>query len=122
MTARPVLQRFLADEDFDNDIIRGLLRRNSLIDIKRVQDVGLSGKPDAQVLEWAAIESRVMLTHDVSTMKKHAYDRLVNGQSMPGLCAVPQSLPVGRAIEDILLIAECSVEGEWIGQVRHLPL
>jgi len=26
------------------------------------------------------------------------------------------------AIEDILLLAECSLEGEWDGQVRYLPL
>ena len=26
------------------------------------------------------------------------------------------------AIEDILLIAECSLDGEWEGQVRYLPL
>jgi hypothetical protein len=31
-------------------------------------------------------------------------------------------LPVGQAIEDILLLAEASLEGEWEGQVRYLPL
>jgi hypothetical protein len=34
----------LADENFDNTIVRGLLRRNPNIDIVRVQDVGLLGK------------------------------------------------------------------------------
>lgn len=41
---------------------------------------------------------------------------------MPGLFAVSQDLPIGRAIEDLLLLAECSYEGEWEGQVRYLPL
>ena len=27
-----------------------------------------------------------------------------------------------RLVEDILLLAECSLEGEWEGQVRYLPL
>ena len=57
--------RFLADEDFDNDIVRGMLRRLSRMDIVRVQDVGLSGALDPRVLEWAAREGRVLLTHDV---------------------------------------------------------
>jgi len=26
------------------------------------------------------------------------------------------------AIQEILLLAECSLEGEWEGQVRYLPL
>jgi hypothetical protein len=32
---------FLADEDFNNDILRGLVRRVAHLDLVRVQDVGL---------------------------------------------------------------------------------
>jgi hypothetical protein len=64
--------RFLVDEDFDNDILRGVLRRRPQVDIVRVQDIGLSGMKDCLVLEWAAGEGRIVLTHDVSTMTKHA--------------------------------------------------
>ncbi|MGK7942456.1 MAG: DUF5615 family PIN-like protein [Crocosphaera sp.] len=46
--------KLLADENLDNTIIRGLLRRNQDIDIVRVQDIGLSGENDPVVLEWAA--------------------------------------------------------------------
>ncbi|WP_292729787.1 hypothetical protein [Nostoc sp. JL31] len=34
--------RFLADENFNNQIICGVLRRNINVDIIRVQDVGLT--------------------------------------------------------------------------------
>jgi hypothetical protein len=51
-----------ADENFNNDIIRGLLRRKPDVDIVRVQDIGLSGADDPTVLEWAADEGRVLLT------------------------------------------------------------
>jgi hypothetical protein len=67
--------RFLADEDFENDIVRGVLRRLHRLDIMRAQDVGFSGAQDPRVLEWAAQEGRVLLTHDVSTMTAHAYAR-----------------------------------------------
>lgn len=114
--------RFLADEDFDNDILRGPLRRNPGLNIVRAQDVGLGGKADPQVLEWAARQNRVVLTHDVSTMTVHAYKRIDIGLPMPGLFAVSQSIPIAQAIENITLIAECSVEDEWVNQVRYLPL
>jgi predicted nuclease of predicted toxin-antitoxin system len=68
--------RFLADENFNNDILRGLLRRDSSIDVVRLQDVGLSGSDDPTVLEMAAETGRVLLTHDASTMTRHAYDRV----------------------------------------------
>ena len=73
----------LVDEDFDNDILRGVLRRRPEVDVVRVQDVGLSGKPDSEVLEWAARHGRVLLTHDVSTMKTHAYARVAGSLPMP---------------------------------------
>ena len=46
--------RLAADENFNSDIVRGLVRRKPDADIVRMQDVGLSGANDAKVLEWAA--------------------------------------------------------------------
>jgi len=114
--------RFAADENFNNNIIRGLLRRQPELDIVRVQDVGLRGVDDPTVLEWAAQEGRVLLTHDVATITQYAYERVEAGLVMPGVFEVSPDVPIGRAIEDILLLTECSLEGEWEGQVRYLPL
>lgn len=41
---------------------------------------------------------------------------------MPGFWVVGHGVPVGSAIEDVLVLAESSFEGEWEGQVRYLPL
>ena len=41
---------------------------------------------------------------------------------MPGMFEVSQAIAIGAAIEDILLLAECSLENEWEGQVCYLPL
>ena len=114
--------RFLTDEDFDNDILRGAMLRLPNLDIVRVQDVGLLGEKDPVVLAWAAQEQRVLLTHDIRTMKYHAYARLEMGLAMPGVFVVPQSLPIGQAIDEVVLLAECSLAGEWEGQLRFLPL
>lgn len=80
--------RLAADENFSNDIIRGLLRRKPDLDIVRVQDVGLSGAGDPTILEWAAQEGRVLLTHDVSTLTRYAYERVEAGKHMPGVFEV----------------------------------
>jgi len=114
--------RFLADENFNNQIVRGILRQSSQVNIVRVQDVGLSGVDDPTVLSWAAEEGRIVLTHDIATMTTFAYDRVEASLSMPGVFEVSRRVPVGVAIEEILLIAECSLDGEWEGQVRFLPL
>ena len=114
--------RFLADENFNNQIVRGLLRQRPDIDLVRVQDVNLSGIDDPTVLAWAAQAERIVLTHDVATMTTFAYQRIEAGLSMPGLFEVSRRVPVGLAIEDLILIADFSLDGEWEGQVRFLPL
>lgn len=114
--------RFAADENFNGDIVRGLLRRNPKIDIVRVQDVGLSGADDPSVLEWAADQGRIVITHDVSTLTKHAFERVAVGRPMPGVFEVRSTAALGQVIDDLILLAECSHEGEWEGQVRYLPL
>jgi predicted nuclease of predicted toxin-antitoxin system len=68
--------KLLADENFDNTILRGLLRRQSDIDIIRVQDTELYGANDPTVLAWAAQENRILLTHDVATITCYAYERI----------------------------------------------
>ncbi len=110
--------RFLADENFNNQIVRGILRRNPDVDIVRVQGVGLTEADDPTVLKWAAQHQRVVLTHDVATMTDFAYERVWAGQAMPGLFEASRLGWVG----DRGNFAECSLEGEWEGQVRFLPL
>lgn len=42
--------RFAADENLNNDIIRGLLRRRPDLDIVRLQDTEIAGAADPTVL------------------------------------------------------------------------
>jgi len=111
-----------ADENFNNDIIRGLLRQKPSLDIVRIQDVGLSGADDPAILEWAAQEGRALLTHDVSTITLYAYKRIREGKLMAGIFEVSRDVSIGVAIEDILLLAECSLDEEWKNQILYLPL
>jgi Domain of unknown function (DUF5615) len=114
--------RFLTDEDFDNDIVRGLLQRLPDFDVIRVQDAGLTRRADPVILDWAAKDGRILLTHDVTTMKPYAYARVASGLPMPGVFVVSQTRPLGLIIEHLILLTECSLGGEWEGRVRHVPL
>lgn len=115
------MTRFLCDENFNNDILRGILR-DSNVDVVRVQDIRLTGSDDQTILDAAARQGRILLTHDFDTMVAYAYQRVTSGLPMPGLIVVNQHLPIGEAISDLVLLAECSREGEWEGHVCYLPL
>ena len=78
--------RLLTDENFNGSILRGLIRRLPTLDIVRIQDVGLLHADDPEILEWAANEGRILLTHDVATITVYAYDRIKNGKPHAWCC------------------------------------
>jgi hypothetical protein len=114
--------QFDVDENCNLLIVRGLKRRQSEIDMLLVQEVGLRLEDDPVVLAWAAGEGRIILTHDIRTMPRFAMQRIESGQNMPGLIVVPDQIPIGPAIADLLLIAECTEFEEWQGRIEYLPL
>lgn len=114
--------RFLVDENYNNDILRGVIRRAAGLDAQRAQDVGLKGASDPDVLEWAAREGRVMLTHDVATLVPLAHDRVLRGLLMPGVVVSAQIAPIAPVVEDLVLLAECGEPGDCRDRVIYLPL
>ena len=114
--------RLLSDEDFNGHILRGVLRLLPALDLVRAIDMGLSSMRDPSVLEFAATDGRVLITHDAATMPAFAYERVNAGTGMPGIIVSPQSLGIGEAIRDIALLAELSDDDEWENQVIYLPL
>jgi hypothetical protein len=92
------------------------------LDIVRIQDVGLSGADDPTVLEWAAEEDRLLLTHDVSTLTGWAYERISAQKKMPGVIEIGANVPLGLAIEHLVLLAAAGLPDDCDGQVLYLPL
>jgi hypothetical protein len=114
--------RLLADENFNGEIVRGLLLRQPDMDLIRVQDVSLHGVADPEILAWAADNDCIVLTHDRATMPFYVHQRLAAGMVVPGVFVINDRFPVGRAIEELLLIADCTEQSEWNGVVAYLPL
>jgi hypothetical protein len=56
--------RFLADQDFNEHIISGVIRREPALEFARVRDVGLDRRPDSEVLAYAAAEDLLLVSHD----------------------------------------------------------
>jgi predicted nuclease of predicted toxin-antitoxin system len=113
--------RFLADADFNQKIILGLLRREPTIDFQTASQGDVIGRPDSEVLAIAARENRILISHDHGTMPAH-FTRLIETQSSPGLIVVSQETEIGTAIEDLLLIWAASTLEEWRDKIGFVPL
>lgn len=114
--------RLLADENLNNRIIQGARRRNPGLDLVTAVDVGLGGLTDDHVLAWSALEQRIIITHDERTMLGLAYARVRTGLPMPGVYHISADAPVGAAIDELLVLAECSFPEEWVSMIRHFPI
>jgi hypothetical protein len=64
----------------------------------------------------------VLLSHDVSTVPPAAYRRIGDGKPMPGVFIVPDRMPIGQAIDEILFLSMDVEPDEWKDQVLFLPL
>ena len=113
--------RLLADEDLDSDIIKGLQTREPTIDILNIKETSLRGTEDPELLEIAAEQNRILVSHDRRTMTRHFRERLAAGKPSPGLFIVPQRGAIGEAVESLLLIWIASQAEEWYDRVVYLP-
>jgi hypothetical protein len=114
--------RFLADHDLNEHIVTGVLRQEPVIDFLRVRDLGMSTRPDSEILAYAAIEGLLVVSHDVNTMPAAAFARLSAGDSLTGLFMVPQLSPIAPIIDSLVMIWAASELEEWKDQVIFLPL
>jgi Domain of unknown function (DUF5615) len=88
----------------------------------RVQDVGLIEVEDPEILAWAAEKQRIILTHDRATMPDFAYERIVRGEAMSGMFVINDRMPIRQAIDELLLLIDCTEQIEWKGVVLYLRL
>ena len=114
--------KFLADENFHGDMLRGILAAFPDLDIVRVQDTHLSGAPDDKLLEEAARQGAILITHDVQTMTKFAHERIRAGLPMPGLVEVAEDLSIGQAIDELSVLIGAGNPADFENLVWYVPL
>jgi len=113
--------RFQADADLQYTIVKAVRQREPSIDFASAVDSGLAGASDPEILERAAQEGRILVSHDRRTMLAHFRARLELEKSSPGLFVVSQGAPLQPVVNAIVLIWAASEPSEWRDQVHHLP-
>lgn len=113
--------RFQADADLNEDIVRGVLRREPRVDFQTAPAAGLRLLSDSDVLTLAARQDRVLVSHDRRTMPQ-AFAQFVASNVSPGLFIVSQKTDLLDAIDELLLVWSASEAQEWRNQLATIPL
>jgi hypothetical protein len=113
--------RFQADADLDARVIRGLKRVAPRIDIRTAAASGLRGLSDAAVLRKSAVDGRVLVSQDRKTMPRH-FEEFIKAETSPGMILLRGGIPIGSAIDELVLIWDASEAEEWVNRLVWIPI
>lgn len=114
--------RLFFDQNFNHRILRGLLKQIPNLDFVTTQILNKEKEIDTKLLEMTLLENRVIVTHDVNTFPKFAYEKILKGERISGVLIVPTNMPIGDAIIELEIIVTCGEELEFENRVEYLPL
>lgn len=112
--------RFQADADLRQPIITGLKRREPSIDFRTAREAELTSLDDIKVLEIAAAENRLLVSHDVNTMPEH-FTRFIETRISSGVILISQKLSYRDAIEGLLQVWIATEAEDWRNILAFLP-
>ncbi len=107
------------DENVHEAVTRGLRRRG--VDVLTAQEDGMRKRPDPEVLDRATALGRVAVSEDADFLVE-AIQRQRNGTHFGGVIRLPQSLAIGRCVDDLEVIAKATTPEDHANRVIYLPL
>ena len=73
------------------------------------------------VLEFAHMEGRIVVSHDVNTLRGLADERVADGRGVSGVLLTAQRNPTREVAETIHAIWGASQADEWVDRVVFIP-
>jgi hypothetical protein len=113
--------KFWADENLRRAIFDAVKAACPEHEFERIQDTEFNGT-DPEILEEAARQGIIVITHDENTLVGYAYERLQTCLVMPGVILVKERTSTGEAVDDLILLISTGFAPDFENQVRHIPL
>jgi len=113
--------RFLADEDLRFEVVQAVRRLEPALDFSTVHELGRKGIDDPELLEFAQQNGLILVSHDVSTLRPEAEERIRDGRGVPGVLLTTQRSRNREIAESIVLVWAASEAEEWTNRVEFIP-
>jgi hypothetical protein len=114
----------LLDENLSPHLRTAIARKCPSVAIWVVGDPGAPPRTsaDTDVLLWCDAHDFALVTLNRSTMPVHLAAHVASGGSVPGIFVLRPDLSLGQVADELTLVCEASVPGEFENQIVHLPL
>ena len=118
------MRRFLIDENISPQHRTQLLKHEPSLTVLVIGDEDAPPKstPDPEILAWCEQHQFILITNNRESMPQHLSDHLSAGHHVPGIFTINLEVPMGKIIEELLLIAGASDADEYIDQITYIPL
>src|SRR5207253_5878946 len=110
---------FIFDEHLRGGLWQAIRSHNSLgvypLDVVRVGDLPdlPLGSKDSDILTWAQVRGRILVSRDESTMKTHFQDHLHQGQTLPGLFIIRRRTTLPHVVSFLVAATYASEPDDW---------
>ncbi len=118
------MRRYLIDENISPQYRTQLLRHEPSLTVLAVGDEGTPARStsDPEILVWCEQHQFNLITNNRESMPQHLSDHRKKGGHVPAIFTINLTVPMGKIIEELLLIAGASDEDEYINEIKYLPL
>ncbi|MCY3627260.1 MAG: DUF5615 family PIN-like protein [Gammaproteobacteria bacterium] len=118
------MRRYLIDENISPQYRTQLLNHEPSLTVLAVGDKDAPPKstPDPEILVWCEQHQFNLITNNRESMPQHLCDHRKKGGHVPAIFTINLAVPMGKIIEELLLIAGASDEDEYINEIKYLPL
>ena len=116
--------RYLLDENLGFRLRKSLRHAAPQLTVWCVGDAGAPGlgTKDPEILVWCETYQFLLVTDNRRSMPVHLQAHLAAGHHVPGILVRRPGLSVSETIEELVLIWEAALPGEFQDQIRYLPL
>ena len=112
------------DENLDPIYQTQLRRREPILTVWAIGDPNTPAKGtlDPEILIWCEKHNFILVTNNRRSMPVHLADHLAQGNHIPGIFQLNPNMSVGETLEELVLAALASLEGEYCDRISYLPL
>jgi hypothetical protein len=116
--------QYLLDENLGQRLRKAMRAAAPQITVWCVGDAGtpLLGAKDPEILVWCELYNFILVTDNRRSMPAHLQDHLGAGGHIPGIFVLRPDWGIGETIDELVLIWEASLPGEYRDQMRYLPI
>jgi hypothetical protein len=116
--------KYLIDENVNPTYTNQLRRLKLDLFVIAVGDITAPprGTLDPDILLWCEENNCILVTNNRKSIPVHLSDHLATNHHIPGIFILSPKLTIGENLEQLILIAEGSLEDEYQDRIEFLPL